>query len=220
MGFFWGSFGWLLVLFWYWFATVLLEWLEGFLLVLIVWLGLMHNFILASWYDYFIMVELDAIFARRSIRKYTSEPVSDEDVKKLLEAAMAAPSGGNKKPWHFITVTNRETLDRLEEEQPYGRMLREAPLCIIVCYDPSHRTPQTPQNFVSQDCSAATMNILHAAVALGLGAVWLGAALGAHELLGVPDNIIPHNMIVVGHPAEDKEPRTQYDEARVHKELW
>jgi nitroreductase len=169
------------------------------------------------------LVELDVILARRSIRKYTSEPVTDEDIKKLLEAAMAAPTGGNRKPWHFIIIKERETLDRLAVRHPYGKMLTEAPLCIAVCGDPS-LTP-LPRNFVPQDCSAATMNILHAAVALGLGAVWIGLALDehydmAHSLLGIPEDIVPHNLIAIGHPAEQKEPRTQYDETRVHREKW
>ena len=169
------------------------------------------------------MVELDAILARRSIRKYTSEPVTDEDIKKLLEAAMAAPTGGNRKPWHFIIIKERETLDRLAVRHPYGKMLTEAPLCIAVCGDPS-LTP-LPRNFVPQDCSAATMNILHAAVALGLGAVWIGLALDEHydmarSLLDIPEDIVPHNLIAIGHPAEQKEPRTQYDETRVHSEKW
>ncbi|MFA9437029.1 MAG: nitroreductase family protein [Candidatus Bathyarchaeota archaeon] len=169
------------------------------------------------------MVELDAILARRSIRKYTSELVTDEDIKKLLEAAMAAPTGGNRKPWHFIIIKERETLDRLAVRHPYGKMLTEAPLCIAVCGDPS-LTP-LPRNFIPQDCSAATMNILHAAVALGLGAVWIGLALDEHydmarSLLGIPEDIVPHNLIAIGHPAEQKEPRTQYDETRVHSEKW
>ena len=169
------------------------------------------------------MIELDVILARRSIRKYTSEPVTDEDIKKLLEAAMAAPTGGNRKPWHFIIIKERETLDRLAVKHPYGKMLTEAPLCIAVCGDPS-LTP-LPRNFIPQDCSAATMNILHAAVALGLGAVWIGLALDEHydmarSLLGMPEDIVPHNLIAIGHPAEQKEPRTQYDETRVHSEKW
>jgi nitroreductase len=166
---------------------------------------------------------MEAIFARRSIRKYTSDPVKDEDITKMLRAGMAAPTGGNRKPWHFIVIKDRGILDRLAENHPYGKMLFEAPLCIAVCGDPS-LTP-LPRNFVPQDCSAATMNILHAAVALGLGAVWIGLALPEHydmarEILGVPENIVPHNLIAIGHPAEHKEPRTQYDETRVHSERW
>ena len=171
------------------------------------------------------MVKLGEIFARRSIRKYTSEPVSKEDTEKLLQAAMAAPSAGNRKPWHFITITDRENLNEIAEKHPYAKMMYDAPLCIVVCDDPSVRTPSAPHSFAFQDCAAATMNILHAAVGLGLGAVWLG--LGSEsleelvrELFGVPEDVLPISLVVIGHPDEQKEPRTQYDDNRVHTEKW
>lgn len=163
---------------------------------------------------------IQTIFARRSIRKYTAEPVDEEDIETLLEAAMAAPSASNLKPWHFVVVTYRRTLDALAEAHPYGKMLFEAPLCIAVCGDPSI------SNFFVQDCSAATENLLLAAVALGLGAVWLGVyprekrVADVRELLGIPETVVPINLISIGHPAEEKEARTQYDESRVHREHW
>ena len=133
--------------------------------------------------------------------------MTDEDIIKMLQAGMAAPTGGNRKPWNFIIIKDRGTLDKLAENHPYGKMLFKAPLCIAVCGDPS-LTP-LPRNFVPQDCSAATMNILHAAVGLGLGAVWIGLALEEHydmarKILGIPENIMPHNLIAIGHPAEQK----------------
>jgi len=169
------------------------------------------------------LVGYEALLARRSIRKYTPEPVKTGDIEKLLEAAMAAPTGGNRKPWHFITVKDRHTLDRLAENHPYGKMLYEAPLCIAVCGDPA--ISPLPRQFIVEDCSAATMNILHGAVALKLGAVWIGLLLEeqksmVRDLLGIPENIVPQNLIAVGYPAEEKEPRTQYDETRIHNEKW
>ena len=164
---------------------------------------------------------INTIFSRRSIRKYTAEPVGEQDIKTLLEAAMAAPSASNRKPWHFVVVTDRKKLDALADSNPYGKMLFEAPLCIAVCGDPT-----ISQRFWVQDCSAATENLLLAAVALDLGAVWLGAypsderVAAIRKVLGVPNNIVPLNLISMGHPAEQKEPRTQYDEERVHREKW
>jgi len=164
---------------------------------------------------------INTIFSRRSIRKYTAEPVGEQDIKTLLEAAMAAPSASNRKPWHFVVVTDRKKLDALADSHPYGKMLFEAPLCIAVCGDPT-----ISQRFWVQDCSAATENLLLAAVALDLGAVWLGAypsderVAAIRKVLGVPNNIVPLNLISMGHPAEQKEPRTQYDEERVHREKW
>jgi len=164
---------------------------------------------------------VEMIFTRRSIRKYTAELVSKRDVKTMLEAAMAAPSASNRKPWHYIIVTDRQVLDNLARVHPYGKMLLEAPLCIAVCGD---------KNISSrcwvQDCSAATENLLLAATALGLGAVWLGVhpekerINTIREMLNIPENIIPLNLISIGHPAEKKEPRTQYDKLRVHRGQW
>jgi len=164
---------------------------------------------------------IKTIFARRSIRKYTTKPVSRKDIKVMLEAAMAAPSASNRQPWHFIVVTDRQTLDRLARAHPYGKMLFEAPLCIVVCGDET----VSPRYWV-QDCSAASENLLLAAAALGLGAVWLGVhprksrVDPMKKVLKIPETIVPLNLIPIGHPAEEKEPRTQYNELRVHHEQW
>jgi nitroreductase len=163
---------------------------------------------------------IQTIFARRSIRRYTADPVDEKDVKTLLEAGMAAPSAGNSRPWHFVVLTDRQMLDALAEVHAYGKMLFDAPLCIAVCGDPSR------SGHWVQDCSAAAENLLLAVAALGLGAVWLGVhpeadrAAAIREVLHIPENIVPLNLIAIGHPAEEKEPRTQYDEARVHGERW
>jgi nitroreductase len=164
---------------------------------------------------------IQTIFARRSIRKYTSEPVSEEDIQTLLEAAMAAPSASNRKPWQFIVVTERHTLDALAEAHPHGKMLFDAPLSISVCGDLTEM-----ERYWVQDCSAATENLLLAVTALGLGAVWLGIyprderVAAVRPLLALPDHITPLNLIAIGHPAEEKQPRTQFDRARVHRERW
>jgi len=164
---------------------------------------------------------IKTIFARRSIRKYTPELVREEDVKTMLEAAMASPSASNLKPWHFIVVTDRQILDNLARVHPHGKMLLEAPLCIVVCADTT-----ISSGFWVQDCSAATENLLLAATALGLGAVWLGVhpredrVSAIRKVLNLPETVVPLNLISIGHPAEEKEPRTQYDELRVHREQW
>lgn len=160
-----------------------------------------------------------AMLARRSIRRYTPEPVSEADIRRLLEAAMAAPSASNRQPWHFIVVTERETLDALARAHPYGKMLSEATLCIAVCGEPENA-------YWVQDCAAATENILVAAVEMGLGSVWLGVhprsdrEHAVRDVLGMPPHYSPLCLISLGHPAEEKEPRTQYREDRVHREHW
>jgi nitroreductase len=164
---------------------------------------------------------IDTIFSRRSIRRYTEEPVSEEEITTILEAAMASPSGHNSKPWHFVVITKRETLNRLAKVHKYGKMLNEAPLCISVCGDQS-----VSEDFWIQDCSAATENLLLAVTALGLGAVWCGVhpsqdmVKNISKILGINAPFIPLNLIAIGHPAEEKEPRTQFDEGRIHREKW
>ena len=113
-------------------------------------------------------MSIDVILARRSIRAYTGEPVREELLTTLLEAAMAAPSSSNRKPWHFVVVQNNETLSKLSDIHPHGKMLGSAAAAIVVCGD----LDISPDYWI-QDCSAATENILIAAAALGLGAVWL-----------------------------------------------
>ena len=170
--------------------------------------------------------KLDLIFQRRSIRRYTDQPVGEGQIQKLLEAAMAAPSAGNRKPWHFVTITGRSRLDALADAHPHGKMLHEAPLCIAVCGAPADSFKGPGQAYWVQDCAAATENILLAATALGLGSVWLGVhplqerEQAVRDLLSIPKDIVPLCLISIGHPAEAKEPRTQYDAGRVHSERW
>ena len=167
------------------------------------------------------VLRIDNLFARRSIRKYTGEPVTDEQVDLLLKAAMAAPSASNLKPWHFVAVTRRAVLSQLAEIHPHGKMLAEAALAICVCGDPAIN-----ERMWDQDAAAATENILLAVVGLGLGAVWLGVYPREERMqpirgvLGIPDDIVPFSVVSIGHPAEARPARTQYDESRVHREAW
>ena len=163
---------------------------------------------------------LRIIFSRRSIRQYTAQSVNEEEITSLLQAAMAAPSGSNRKPWHFVVVTDRATLKDLAAAHPYGKMLAHASVAIAVCGDPA------TSKWWAQDCSAATENVLIGVAALGLGGVWLGC-YGAPDreravgrILDIPDPIRVLSLISIGHPGEDKDPRTQYDPTRIHNDRW
>ena len=166
----------------------------------------------------------NTIYARRSIRKYQEKPVEKEKIELLLKAAMAAPSAMNVKPWEFVVVTDPEVLGKIRSALMFGKF--NAPAAIAVCGNTSFFKQPMAAKFWVQDCSAATENILLAAVGLGLGTVWLGVhpvhvfTKRISEILALPKHVVPLNVIYVGYPAEEKEPRTQYDEGRVHWESY
>ncbi len=162
---------------------------------------------------------VNLLYKRRSIRKFTEEPVSCEELTTLLKAAMAAPSANNDQPWEFVVVTEEETLDKFRKALMFAKMDAPAAICVL-----GSKRVVTGGNdpFWEQGCSAATENILMAAAALGLGAVWVGVhpvfvfEKQVAAILNLPEGVTPFNLIYVGHPAEEKEPRTQYEESRVH----
>jgi nitroreductase len=169
------------------------------------------------------MDAMQAILSRRSIRKYTADPVTESVLHELLDAAMSAPSSANGQPWHFVTITDRKTLDAIPTFHQYSDMIREAPLAIVVCGD---LRLERGKGIWVQDCSAATENLLIAANAKGMGAVWLGVypmeerIAGVRKLLGLPDHVVPLCIVVVGHPAETKPPANRFNPERVHRETW
>jgi nitroreductase len=169
------------------------------------------------------MEAMEAILSRRSIRRYTSKPVPEELMKELLEAAMSAPSASNEQPWQFVIIDDRRILDEIPRLHPYAHMLKEASWAIAVCGD---LNLEMVNGYWVQDCSAATQNILIAANAMGLGAVWLGVyphkerAEAVQKLLGLPGHVIPLCFISIGYPAEKKPPANRYDESRVHHNRW
>ncbi len=165
----------------------------------------------------------DPILERRSVRRFTARDVEEKEVRKLLEAAMSAPSAGNERPWHFVVIRDRRTLEGVMEFHPYAKMLEECAGAILVCADPSlEKYP----GFWVQDCSAATENILIMAVQLNLGAVWLGIypieerVSGLRKLVGLPDSMVPFSLVPFGHPAEERKLIDRYDGDRVHHEKW
>lgn len=169
------------------------------------------------------MDALDAILSRRSIRKYTQEPVSEKALKEILEAAMSAPSAGNEQPWHFVVINDPAILHEIPKFHPYSQPVKAASVAILVCGD---LELEQHKDFWVQDCSAATQNILVAVHAKGLGAVWLGLypraerVAGMRALLGIPDHVMPLAIIPVGYPAEDKPPAIRFNASRIHYNRW
>lgn len=169
------------------------------------------------------MKAIEAILTRRSIRKYTDRPVPDDLITELLRAAMAAPSAVNQQPWQFVVVRDRELLESIATALPYGKMAREAQLAVVVCGDlDQERTP----GYWAQDCAAATENLLVAANASGLGAVWLGTypleerVAAMRALFGLPEHIVPFAVVPIGYPAEHPGPADRFDPDRIHLDKW
>lgn len=166
---------------------------------------------------------LEAIAKRRSIRKFTDRPVSQEQTNALLKAAMFAPTAHNRQEWEFVVVRDRALLNRLTEIHPYAQMLASANCALVVCAD---ITREAPSGYWPGDCGAATQNILLAATELGLGSVWLGVYPNEKRmndiaaLLELPKNVLPFNIIALGYPNETKEDVERFDPAKVHYEKW
>ena len=169
------------------------------------------------------MEVIEAILTRRSIRKYTTQDVPDEQVNILLNAAMHAPSAVNKQPWHFIVFRDRAISEKTAEFHPNSYMLKNASLGILVCFD---KNLQHDKGYGELDCSAATQNILLAAHGMGLGAVWIGVfprekrMASVHSLFNLPGNIVPFSLIALGYPDEKKHFTGRFREERIHYETW
>ena len=171
------------------------------------------------------MDTLEAIFTRRSIRKYTDQPVADELIEQIIRAGMAAPSARNEQAWQFVVVRRPETLQALSQVSPYAGIVRSAQATIIVCGDRQLETVPN-LNYWALDCSNATQNILLAAHALGLGCVWVALypreerIAAFRQVLPLPDHIVPLCMVPLGYPAETKEKVDRFDKTRIHNEQW
>ncbi len=164
---------------------------------------------------------LQNILQRKSVRSYRSDmPVEKEKVENLLRAGMAAPSGKDKRPWEFIVVDERELLDSLAAHLPYAKMLASAPMAIVVCGD------ETKSDYWYLDCSAVAENILLAAEAQGLGAVWTATYPYRERMevvsrfLHTPSQVKSLCVIPVGYPMGGQEPKDKWDESRIHYNKW
>lgn len=169
------------------------------------------------------MDAMENLLTRRSIRKFTPEKVSREDIHTLLRAGMQAPSANNGQPWQFIVIDERSLLDKITEFHPHSKMMLEAQTAIIVC-------AIVPRDKLYglwvQDCSAATQNILLAAHSMGLGAVWLGVhpreerVNGVVAMFDLAEEVKPFSIIALGRPAEFPEPVDRYKEEKIHFNCW
>ena len=163
---------------------------------------------------------VENIAERKSVRKYLNKSVEEDKIDAMVKAGMAAPSGMDRRPWEFVVVTDREALDSMAAKLPYAKMLTNAPLAIVVCGD------TTRSSYWYLDCSAATQNVLLAAEALGLGAVWTAAYPYEDRIdvvrqnTGLPENIVPLCVIPIGYPDGPQKAKDKFDPQRVHRNKY
>ena len=173
------------------------------------------------------MIEL--IKNRKSVRVYTEQKVSKEDIHTILEAGMSGPTACNKRPWSFIVVEDKEMLMKLADcNGRFADPLRRASLGILICADLERDVEMAP-GFWAVDCSIATQNMTLAAQALGLGSCWIGTwpvekfIENQKELFNLPNTIVPHSVLAIGYPNDEvskKKVKKLYEEDRVHFEKW
>jgi nitroreductase len=179
---------------------------------------------------------LDVIMSRTSIRSFTGEAVSAEQLETILKAGMAAPTAMNKQPWRFVVVTDKDKIAKVFASGFRGEMFTQAGAVIVVCGEttmmmkpfgqPDAPETEVPNMFWFEDCSAAAENILLAAKALGLGAVWTAGYPAEEritpiaEALGIPAGVVPLCIIPVGVPAEDPAPKDKWNPDFIHWNQW
>jgi len=163
------------------------------------------------------------ILDRRSIRRFTDQKIDHKTIKRILTAAMYAPSAVNKQPWHFVVVDNPGLLKQMMEIHPHARMLSTASHGIVVCGD---EKLQHGDGYWVVDCGAATQNLLLAAHHYGLGGCWVGLhpreerKASFSELLALPGHVRPFALVALGYP-DEKKPRPQRFRAdRVRHNGW
>ena len=166
---------------------------------------------------------MDVVATRLHIRRYTNRAIGKESIRALLQAAMAAHSEGDERPWHFVVVEDLATRERIAETHPAAHIVVQAPIVIVVCGD---ETLQKHPGFWVQDCAAATENILIKAQTMGLGAMWFGVypvegrVQSIRKILDLPPNVISFSLTTVGYPAEHNGLKCQYNASRVHLNHW
>ncbi len=165
----------------------------------------------------------EALLERRSIRKYTNSEIPAEMIEKMLKTAMYAPSAMNLQPWHFVILNNKESILNAFKAIQHAEMLKQAQTGILICGD-----SEIEKNieYIVQNCSAATQNILLAAHGLGLGGVWVGVYPDKELIKNVkatfmlPEHIIPISLVSLGFPDEKVQAEDRYKVEKIHYNKW
>lgn len=164
-----------------------------------------------------------AILQRRSIRKYSGKKLSKQLVDDLLKAAMYAPSAMNNQAWQFVVVDDRQKLDEVLKVISYAEMLKSSQAAILICGD---LNLEKNIDYIQQNCSAATQNLMLWAHGVGLGSCWIGVypvketVSGLQKLFNLPEYVVPISMVSLGYPAENPIAEERFKPEKVHFNKW
>lgn len=166
---------------------------------------------------------MDEIMKRGNTRKFTDEPVSEEDVDRLIRAGMQARTTGNQTPWHVIIVRSDPSIKVLSHSSMAAGTIRKAPLVLMLLFD---KTGLSYPECVETDMGACAQNILVEAEHLGLGTQWVAVhpyedrIRHVRSFFDLPIDVVPFALIPVGHPADRPVRLDHYDAKRIHKETF
>lgn len=171
---------------------------------------------------------INNIMTRASVRGFIEKPVEQEKIDLMLRAAMAAPTDKNKQPWHFVVLNTPETISSYYGDNPRAERMKKTPLVIVVCADTTRMQQGEVRDIWVQDLSASTENLLLAAHALDLGAVWTTIyplekrVQDVQQRLNLPGHLIPMCAIRIGYPNPERpaQPKDKWDEQKITYGLW
>jgi nitroreductase len=165
----------------------------------------------------------EALLNRRSIRKYKNQKISQENINKILKAAMYAPSAMNLQSWQFIVIDSKEVMLEIVKSIPYAEMLKQSVAAILVCGDTA---VEKNESWLLQNCSATTQNILLSAHELGIGSCWIGIH-GMVDIINniklqfkLPENILPVSLVSLGYPDESVIAEDRFKKEKIHHNKW
>lgn len=171
---------------------------------------------------------LDAIRKRASVRQYTDEPVSEEDLEEILAAALSAPTANNVRPWHIVVVTDDEKRAKLSQVHQWASFCAQSPVVLVFCAD-AGRQP----HWWIEDACAALENALIEAAEHDLGTCWVGIRGGegvegpgpereemVRDLLDIPKAIRVLGIVSLGHPRGEPTPKQAGPMDAIHRESW
>ena len=164
-----------------------------------------------------------ALLNRRSIRKYSEKKIPDKDIDSLLKSAMYAPSAMNNQAWQFVVINQRQKLDDIIKVISHAEMLKSAQAAVLVCGD---LNLEKNVDYIQQNCSAATQNLMLSAHGLGMGSCWIGVypvkeiISGLQELFKLPEYVIPISLVSLGYPAENPIAEDRFKTEKVHFNKW